>query len=142
MTPDRYLTLVAAIDRLYEQVVMNPASFAGPEFADWASETLAPLGADKKIAREMRRGLRTAQKLQTYWSLRDEGGPADWKSRVDECLGTRAWEPGLAIVQIGLERAPDPALFDEVKRRISEVRFDRWMEGVDYEEWLEQRDGA
>lgn len=136
--PD-YLGLIASIDRLYQQVVTDPASLGDAELAEWAEETLGPLGGDRDLARQARRALRMAQKLRDHWAERTGPGPADWRSRVDERLGTRAWEPALAIARLGLERSPEEAIFEEVKRRVAEVRFDRWMEGVGFEEWMASR---
>ena len=50
-------------------------------------------------------------------------------------MGPRAWRPALELAQIGLERAPSADLYDEVKQRFAIVNSERWMDGVDYEEW-------
>ncbi len=65
--------------------------------------------------------------------------PADWRQAVDAALGSRGWEPSLAVARLGLEREPSPALFEEVRRRWPQVHFAPWLEGVGYDEWRANR---
>ena len=58
---------------------------------------------------------------------------------MDAALGSRGWEPSLEVARRGLEIAPSPALFEEVRRRWRQVHFAPWMEGVTYQEWLRER---
>ncbi|MDH3500768.1 MAG: hypothetical protein OEM97_11630, partial [Acidimicrobiia bacterium] len=106
--------------------------------AEWASE--APAGAEpsKAIAREIRRCLRVAQKLRSFW-LDGDARPSDhgdWRTRVDLAMGSRAWRPTLEIARIGLDEAPSESLFEEVRSRFRVVNSDRWMEEVSFAEWL------
>lgn len=145
------LALLGAIDGLYESVVSDPAAWREQAFADWASDALGDLGPlPRPFAREVRRAIRASQRLQRFWADQpvacdgsggfDPGEPtsveADWRARVDAALGARAWRPSLAIAQIGLDLDPSPALFDEVKRRFPLVHFERWMDGLTYDEWV------
>ncbi len=93
------------------------------------------------MAREVRRCLRAARQLRDFWLEPPSGVPSDagdWRTRVDLALGIRAWRPLLAIAQAGLREAPSAELFAEAKARFREVHGERWMEGVSYEEWLDE----
>ena len=37
----------------------------------------------------------------------------------------------------GLHQAPSEELFAEVKQRFAVVNSERWMDGIDYDEWLD-----
>ncbi len=131
------------MDDLYESVVTEPQLWGDAAFVDWAEEVFADAyGIGKAGAREVRRCLRAAGKLQAFWSVdgvtrpRDGG---DWRTRVDIGLGISAWRPALAIAQIGLEQAPSEELFAEVKARFREVYSEVWMDGIDYETWLAEQ---
>jgi len=134
-----YLSLLSSIDRLYESVVSDPAAWGDQAFSDWANDTLIDAGSlPKEAVREVRRCLRAARKLQVFWSSATDTAVTagdDWRTRVDVALGPRAWRPALDLARIGLERAPSPELFDQVKQRFPVVNLDRWMEGVDYATW-------
>ena len=138
MSSGAYLTLLRAIESLYESVVTDPDAWGEQAFADWANDTLGETGDVSKDARKhIRRGLRAAQKLQAFWetgatSVSDHD---DWQTKVDIALGVRAWRPLLDLAQVGLSESPDPELFEQVKERFAVVTQDRWMEGVDYEQW-------
>ena len=141
MSAAAYLSTLGALEGLYESVVNQPEQWGEQAFADWAGETLVD-GAElsKEAMREVRRGLRAAQKLQSFWMASGSRVPdhGDWESKVDIALGARAWRPLLDLARIGLAAAPDPELFEQVKTRFALVNTDRWMDGVDYEEWLEK----
>ena len=134
-----YLSALRAIEHLYESVVMHPDRWNEQAFADWAGETLGDVTElPREAVREVRRCLRAAQKLQTFW-VAAEGTPSDhddWRSRVDIALGGRAWRPALDLARAGLRDAPSEELFVEVKNRFAVVNSERWMDGVDYEDWL------
>ena len=133
-----YLSLISAIEGLYESVVTDPAAWRDQAFADWANDTLIDVATlPKDAVRQVRRSLRAAQKLSTFWSA---GGSEvadhdDWRAKVDIALGPRAWRPILEIAQTGLREAPCEELFLEVKDRFAVVNSERWMDGVDYDEW-------
>lgn len=138
-----YLRVVAAIDSLFEQAAAD-ASAGGDEYlAGWLEEALALAGvpADKELARQVRRAARLGGRLGRYWADPDRAPrrPADWRQAVDAALGSRGWEPSLEVARRGLEIEPSPALFEEVRFRWRQVHFAPWMEGVTYQEWLQER---
>lgn len=138
MSASAFLSTLRAIEGLYASVVTDPDAWGEQAFADWANEAL--VGAEdlpRPAVREVKRGLRAAQKLQAFWSagtsaVSDHG---DWQSRVDIALGPRAWRPLLDLARIGLDTAPTAEMFAEVKERFAVVNSERWMEGVTFEEW-------
>jgi hypothetical protein len=134
-----YVSALRAIEYLYESVVMDPDRWNEQAFVDWAGETLGDLAElPREAAREVRRCLRAAQKLQAFWASA-AGTPADhddWRSRVDIALGPRAWRPLLDLARAGLNDTPSEELFVEVQERFAVVNSERWMDGVDYEDWL------
>jgi len=133
-------SLLRALDQLYKGAATNPDAWDEAAFAEWLGSAL-PDNSDREMARHLRAGVRQAIKLARYWTGK-QTGPDDWRVRVDEALGSRAWEPGLAIAELGLNRTPDPELFAEVQRRFRAARFRPWMEGVSYQDWLSLRGSA
>lgn len=136
----RYISLLAAIDGLYESVVTDPDVWTEQSFADWAGDSLRDASdLPRPAIREVRRCLRAAQKLQAFWA---KGAPIaaedDWRSRVDIGLGARAWRPALDLAMVGLAEDPSPEIFAEIQARFPVVHSDRWMEGIDYETWLDR----
>jgi hypothetical protein len=132
------LEAAAAVDDLYRRAVETPSEIDDAILLEWldeASEMLGPV-VPKDDGRVLRKVVRSARKLAAYWSENDRSLP-DWRNGVDEALGSRAWESQLDLVMNGLGRDPDPMLFDEAKARFRAARFEEWMEGVGYEEWLE-----
>ena len=136
------LSLLRSLDRLFEHAVTDPHRWSEEELAEAAGEMLEDPDLDRDARRIARRGLRQAIRLRRYWLDRAGGGPADWRMRVDEALGSRAWETGLDLARHGLAADPDPQLFDEVKQRFRSARFQEWMEGRSFEEWVAGRSGA
>jgi hypothetical protein len=136
-----YLGVIAAMDSLFERVVADPPAGGDELLAAWMGEVLGTLEPplDKSLAREVRRAARLAGRLGGYWSARPSEVPADWRQAVDAALGSRGWEPSLAVARLGLDREPSPALFEEVGRRWRQVHFAPWLEGVGYQEWLGNR---
>ncbi len=139
MSAGTYLSVLRAIEQLYESVVMNPAGWNEQAFADWAGEALGEAAElPKEAIREVRRCLRAGQKMQAFW-LGERSAVSDhddWRSRVDIALGPRAWRPTLALARVGLEDAPDEELYEEVKARFAIVNSERWMDGVDFDQWM------
>ena len=136
-----YLPLLSRIDELYRGVVLQPEAWDDSSLSDWLDG--AALGEDralsKDLARELRRCVRSAQRMREFWSVIDSSRPADagdWRTRVDMALGARAWRPTLAIAQLGLQENPSEDLFEEVRDRFRVVNSERWMDGVDYADWL------
>jgi hypothetical protein len=122
-------------------VVLQPEAWDEATLSDWLDG--ATLGEDggisKDLAREVRRCVRAAQRMRDFWLADDLSRPTDagdWRTRVDMAMGPRAWRPTLAIAQLGLQEAPSEELFEEVRDRFRVVNSERWMDGLDYAEWL------
>ncbi len=142
MSSGTYLSVLRAIDDLYESVVATPDSWNEQSFADWANEALTDASElPREATREVRRCLRAALKLQAFWATVEHtvSDHDDWRSKVDIALGARAWRPALDLAQTGLNDAPCEELFLEVKERFPVVNSQRWMDGVDFEDWLVNR---
>ncbi len=135
--------LVHRCDQLYESVVTEPSAWPDHRLAEWAEELFVDgEPPDRETRKQMRAVLRAAGKLRAFWS--DDAAPrpedhGDWRSRVDIALGARAWRPLLDLAMHGLETGPSPELFEIVKERFAVVTSQRWMDGVDYDEWLADR---
>lgn len=140
MSSGTYLAVIYATESLYESVVTTPEAWNEQGFADWANDALVD-AADlpREAVRQIRRCLRVAQKLQTFWatSPRTVSDHDDWRSKVDIAMGPRAWRPLLDLARIGLDDAPTEELFLEVKDRFAVVNSERWMDGIDFESWAE-----
>ena len=137
-----YPGLLAQCEELYSGVCFEPGAWPDRSLADWIDSVAQSSAVDKEVARELRRVLRAAQKLRDFWQQPAEGRPpdhGDWRTRVDIGLGLKAWRPLLAIAQHGLATAPSEELFEDVKARFRVVSGERWMEGVAFEAWLDQR---
>ena len=110
---------------------------------DLGAEVLAVAGPGmaKAVLRQVRKVLRLTGRLARYWDDPDRNLrlPADWRLAVDEALGSRGWEPALAVALIGLDAEPSPELYAEVQQRWRQVRFEPWMEGVSYAQWRERQ---
>jgi hypothetical protein len=138
------LAVVESLDHVYERVVADPEAVRDGDLLSWVGEALAVLEppVDKRIAREARRVARLARRLAEFWNHPHRAGkhPEDWRSAVDEALGSRGWQPSLDIIRFGLETAPTPELFAEMQYRFAVVHFRPWLEGIDYESYLASRD--
>ncbi len=137
------LSLVEGLDHVYERVVADPEVRDG-DLMSWVGEALAVLEppVDKRVAREARRVARLARRLAQFWTRPEMAGkqPDDWRSAVDEALGSRGWQPTLDIIRYGLETDPSPELFEEMQFRFAVVHFRPWLEGIDYVSYLASRD--
>jgi hypothetical protein len=136
------LSYVAALDDLYRRVAAQPSDWTEREFAAWLEDLAGqyPEGIDRATARWIRRAVRQAAKLARYWSARPAAErPGDWRSAVDEALGSPGWAPSLEVARSGLEQHPDSELFDLVAARFRVVQFRPWLDGIGYEEWLASR---
>jgi hypothetical protein len=134
-----YLGLLAAMDSLYERAVADPAAGSAEALAAWLEDALGGVAPpDRELAQQLRRTARLAGRLARYWSDPEQAArrPADWHQAVDAALGSRGWEPSLAVARRGLEGEPSPGLFEEVRRRWPQVHFAPWLEGVSYGDWL------
>jgi len=133
------VSAVDTVDGLYESVVSRPAQWNDAAFAEWAESATADVGAvDRDVARELRRALRVATKLQRFWSSADAErhlGERDWRSRVDLAVGPPAWRPTLELARAELAARPSEEAFEAVRDRFRLVNNQPWMEGITYEEW-------
>lgn len=138
-----YVGLLASVDLLYEGVVLQPEAWTDQALADWAEERSSEVGTlSPWVAREIRRVLRSARKLRDYWHDPDQVRPTDagdWRTRVDLVMGPKAWRPCLDIARAGLEDCASADLYDEVKLRFRDALGERWMDGVSFEEWRDER---
>lgn len=137
-----YLTLLAAMDALYEQAAADPAAASPESLAAWLEEALGGVEpGERELARQVRRAARLAGRLGRYWADPAQAGrrPGDWRQAADAALGSTGWEPSLEVARLGLEREPSLALFEEVRRRWPQVHFAPWVEGLSYQDWLRER---
>jgi hypothetical protein len=134
------LRLIADLDALFRAVLTDPVAWDQEAFARWAADAVDPdLALSRPMAREFRRGIRQAVKLQRFWAERRDAVPDDWRQAVDEALGGPGWRPSLALARIGLEADPSPELFEEVAWRFRVATFQPFMDGIDFETWLAAR---
>ena len=139
---DAVIALIGAIDDLYRDIVNDAAAWDDQEFSLWLEEVALDGPIDRGIARELRRAVRAARKLQRFCVSGHIFAGGDWRSVVDQALGSRAWLPSLEMAKGALEAAPTEELFAEVKHRFPVVHFTPWMEGVEYDEWLATHPGT
>lgn len=128
---------------MYEEAVMRPDEQGDEALVSWGETILASrveiASADREVPKLVRRAVRTAVKLRRHWEGRHDEGFDDWRARVDQALGGRAWLPALALARWGLEADPSPELFREVSERFRWAHHQAWMEGIGYEEYLVRR---
>ena len=134
--------LLSRCEELYSSVTLDAEAWSDESLADWMSSIADTGVADKAVAREVRRVVRSAQKLRDFWRQPPPALPPDhddWRTRVDIAVGAKAWRPLLALARLGLERSPSSERYDDVKARFRIVTGERWMEGVDFDDWLAER---
>jgi hypothetical protein len=138
------MSLIDAIDRLYERVMDDPEGFDETELEAWYADALGALEppVDRQYGRWARRAMRLARRMAAYWADVERSGPrpADWRNGVDQAHGPQGWQPTLEIARRGLEIEPTEELFDEMQRRFREVNLQPWLD-VTWEEWLAERAG-
>jgi len=138
------LSIVESLDHVYERVIADPEGVRDGDLLSWVGEALHALEppVDKRVAREARRVARLARRLATFWSDPERSGkvPDDWRTAVDEALGSRGWQPTLDIIRHGLETDPSSELFEEMQYRFAVVHFRPWLEGIDYESYMVSRE--
>lgn len=139
----RFISLLERSEQLYEHVVMSPAAWPEARLAEWADDLLVDgEGLDRTTMQLVRWILRSAGRLQRFWLDDDPGRPddhGDWRTRVDIAGGARAWRPVLDLAMHGLDQSPSVDMFLIVKELFAVVTSERWMEGVDYESWLDRQ---
>lgn len=113
---------------------MDSESWDDQAFAEWVEDAVGEGDSlDREAVKIVRRAVRRAQRLQRYWEKRQEG-PADWRMRVDETLGSAGWRPGLELAEWGMATDPDPELYEEMAERFRAVNFQPIA--VSFEEWI------
>lgn len=134
--------LAEAVDGLYHDVVMEPDAWGDQDFADWL-DTIARERetVDRNEAKQLRRALRVASKLQRFWATADTTQRAEqsWQARVDIAVGIPAWRPTLELAMIDLEERPSQERFDDVRRRFRVVNSAWWQEGLTFSDWSATR---
>lgn len=139
------ISLAAAVDDLYRNVVMDPQSWGDEAYGEWmANLAVDSASIDRRVARSLRRAVRMAVKLQRFWSspeaerYREE---ESWEARVDLAVGIPAWRPPLELVEQEFSAFPSSEGFADVRRRFRVVNGTTWMEGIEYDEWVVQGGG-
>ncbi|MCJ7780239.1 MAG: hypothetical protein MUQ27_05390 [Acidimicrobiia bacterium] len=136
------VSLAAAVDDLYRDVVMDPDRWSEEAYGEWmANLTVDPASIDRQAARSLRRAIRMATKLQRFWSSPDAEryrGEESWEARVDVAVGIPAWRPALELAEQEFDASPSQEAFVDVRRRFRVVNGTTWMEGVEYDEWVVQ----
>lgn len=133
-TSSRVLELLGSIDRLYEGAVLDADAWDDAAFADWLESALSDSESlDRDAVKIVQRAVRRAHRLQRTWKGRREG-PADWRMRVDDTLGSAGWRPGLELAEWGMAADPTQELFDELADRFRAVNFTPIA--LEFEEWL------
>ena len=134
------MSLVDDVDDLYRGCVMDPGRWGEQAFADWLDGVALSASIDRETARFVRRCVSAARKLAAYWSDADRSrAPDDWRGRVDLSLGARAWRPQLELARSLLDRHPDPVLFDRVRELFPVVTNQPFLDGIEYDQWLQDR---
>jgi hypothetical protein len=136
------LSLAAAVDDLYREVVMDPHRWGDEAYGEWmASLSVDPASIDRHSARSLRRAVRIATKLQRFWGSQEAEryrAEDSWEARVDLAVGIPAWRPALELAEQDLETSPSPESFEDVRRRFRVVNGTTWMEGIEYDAWVER----
>ena len=95
---------IANSDALYHDVVTEPERWNEPAFAEWLEAVSLDSGAiERDQARQLRRAVRAAIKLQRFWAEADASrrrSEPSWRARVDVALGVPAWRPSLELAMI------------------------------------------
>ncbi len=128
------------VDSLFETAVMSPDALTEQSIADWLEGVAATADVVKLSAKLLRRLVRTAQKLATFWGSDTRAGDLslDWRTRVDIAMGPAAWRPVLDLSQHILEQDPTEDVFESVGELFRIVNGETWLEGITYDEWLQE----
>lgn len=132
------LDAVRQVDDLYRRAIESPSSIDDPVLEEWMGQAAEAVHGDREQAKVLRKAVRTARKLARYWSEHDADALPDWRNGVDEALGGRGWQCQLDLVMNALESDPDSELFEAAKHWHRAATFTEWMEGVEYEEWMQE----
>ncbi len=137
--------LAGAVDDLYRDVVMEPGRWSDAAFAEWLEAlSLDQESIDRDQAKQLRRAVRSATKLQSFWSAADANSKREpsWRARVDVAVGVPAWRPGLELSMIELEASPSAERFGDTRARFRVVNGTTWLEGTSFDGWLAAKSGT
>jgi len=131
--------LLRDVDALYESAVMDPDAMSQQAITDWFEAVAATTDVDKQTAKLLRRLVRTAQKLATFWAADGRSGDLslEWRTRVDIAMGPRAWRPVLDLSQHLLEVDPSEEIYASVADLFRVVNGETWVEGLTYDAWMD-----
>lgn len=130
--------LASAVDDLYRDVAMEPERWKEPAMGEWLEAVAAEAeDIDREQAKQLRRAVRVAVKLQAFWSAADAAAKAEpsWRARVDIAIGVPAWRPVLDLAMSDLAADPSEERFDEVRDRFRIVHGATWLEGTTFDAW-------
>lgn len=133
-------SVLAAVDSLFEMAVMSPGALTDQAISDWMEGVASSGDLDKRSAKYLRRLVRTARSLASFWESDVRAGDPglDWRTRVDIAMGPRAWRPVLELSQYVLVLRSSEEVFDSVRGLFRLVNGGPWLEGMSYEEWREE----
>ena len=131
--------LATAVDDLYRDVVIEPELWGKQAFAEWLEMLALDAGEiGREEAKHLRRAVRMAIKLQTFWSAADAArrrAEPSWRARVDIAVGVPAWRPALELAMLDLYANPTEDSFDDVRDRFRVVNGTPWLEGTSFASW-------
>lgn len=127
---------VAAVEGLYESVVTTPGAWNEQMFVDWTDSIDAEGSLSKVEAKYIRRAMRVAQKLRTFWLEAGDRADLRWESRVDLAQGPPAWRPVLDLAKVHMHNSPSEESFGEVSRLFRLVNNQEFLDGIDFDEWI------
>lgn len=132
--------LISEVEDLYRGVVTEPDLWSSQAVSDWIEGTTTSEEIDKTAAKYLRRIVKMAEKLRTFWSVdpRVSDGAIAWKSRVDLAFGPRAWRPVLDLADHLFEVQPTEELFGTVGGLFRIVNNRPWLDGISYDQWCSQ----
>ena len=131
--------LVSAVEALYEAVVSDPDSWNDQMFVDWTDSVVSGGPVSKDEAKYVRRALRMAQKLRTFWADAPARLDLGWESRVDLALGPRAWRPVLELAEAQLRNTRNEEAFTDVARLFPLVNGDEFLDGMNFDDWRDSQ---
>ena len=127
---------VRAVESLYEAVVMDPERWNEQMFVDWTDSFDSDGSVSRVEAKYIRRALRTAQALRTFWQDAPDRSDLTWDSRVDLALGPKAWRPVLELARIRLRSSRSEDGFIDVARLFRLVNGEDYLDGIGFDEWI------
>lgn len=137
--------LAAAVDDLYRDVVMEPERWNEAALGEWLEAVaLDAETVDRDQAKQLRRAVRNAVKLQSFWSAADakrRKAESSWRARVDIAVGIPAWRPPLELAMSELDENPSEERFEDVRDRFRVVHGATWLDGTTFLAWSSARSG-